>query len=173
LNIEEQLKNAALEILTEGLALHELIFHPGKKGAKISVVLDKPGNQWGTPDIQDCENFSRKYSEYLERFVAEKLLADDYTLEVSSPGAERVLPDQTSWERFKSLPMKVNYIDQNDREQWGVLNYKGEKEGGYIWSRYTTKKERKLKKGAAGKKNTGDFALKTEQIKSVRLYVDF
>jgi ribosome maturation factor RimP len=53
----------------------------------------------------DCERFSRDFGTVID--VEELVPANDYTLEVSSPGLDRKLATRADFERFQASPVKV------------------------------------------------------------------
>jgi ribosome maturation factor RimP len=54
---------------------------------------------------EDCERFSRDFGTVID--VEELVPANDYTLEVSSPGLDRKLATRADYERFQASPVKV------------------------------------------------------------------
>jgi len=54
---------------------------------------------------EDCERFSRDFGTVID--VEELVPADNYTLEVSSPGLDRKLATRADYERFRASPVKV------------------------------------------------------------------
>jgi ribosome maturation factor RimP len=54
---------------------------------------------------EDCERFSRDFGTVID--VEELVPADNYTLEVSSPGLDRKLETRADYERFQASPVKV------------------------------------------------------------------
>lgn len=68
-----------------GLQLDDVSWHPGKGRATLRVTLDRPGGI----TIDECGQASEALSIVLDR--REELLPGPYSLEVSSPGAERAL----------------------------------------------------------------------------------
>jgi ribosome maturation factor RimP len=54
---------------------------------------------------EDCERFSRDLGTVID--VEELVPADNYTLEVSSPGLDRKLATRADYERFRASPVKV------------------------------------------------------------------
>ncbi|KAH7280217.1 hypothetical protein KP509_37G056300 [Ceratopteris richardii] len=66
--------------------------------------------------MDEIEKFSSIYGERLEAAGQTGAVPDNIDLEVSSPGAERVVqvPDQLI--RFKGLPMFVRYEEVSDNE---------------------------------------------------------
>jgi ribosome maturation factor RimP len=54
---------------------------------------------------EDCERFSRDFGTVID--VEELVPANEYTLEVSSPGLDRKLETRSDYERFQASPVKV------------------------------------------------------------------
>ena len=63
------------------------------KGSIVRTYIDQPGGI----TLDDCENFSRRFSVSLD---VEDWIADRYTLEVSSPGIDRPLVKESDFKRF-------------------------------------------------------------------------
>ncbi|BBN03776.1 ribosome maturation factor RimP [Marchantia polymorpha subsp. ruderalis] len=86
----------------------------------VRVRLDKLSDQYGSPTMTDIEKFSRKYSEVLDN---SGLIPQSVAVEVSSPGAERMVKVPDDLERFKQLPMYVQYLEGESvsEEKDGVL----------------------------------------------------
>jgi ribosome maturation factor RimP len=76
-----------------GYELVELEFVPGRGGA-LRIFIDRPAGI----GIEDCERVSREVSALLD--VADPI-PTAYSLEVSSPGDDRVLRIPAHYERFK------------------------------------------------------------------------
>jgi len=68
-----------------GLQLEDVSWQPGKGGATLRVTVDRSGGI----TIDECGRASEALSIVLDR--REELLPGPYSLEVSSPGAERAL----------------------------------------------------------------------------------
>ncbi|XP_065860592.1 uncharacterized protein [Euphorbia lathyris] len=77
----------------------------------VYVRLDKLSNEYGCPTMEELESYCQEYKKRLEEVGALGEIPDNLALEVSSPGAERILkvPDELS--RFKDMPMRVNYVE--------------------------------------------------------------
>ncbi len=83
----DQLVRRVVEpVLTEmGFALLDVSWHPGRRGSVLRLTVDRPGGL----TIDDCGLASEAASLILDRH--EEALPGTYSLEVSSPGAEREL----------------------------------------------------------------------------------
>ncbi|EPS70292.1 hypothetical protein M569_04471, partial [Genlisea aurea] len=77
----------------------------------IYVRLDKLTHQYGCPSIEEIESFCRIYKEKVDEMSSQGLLPDDLALEVSSPGADRLLRVPDDLLRFRAMPMTVKYFD--------------------------------------------------------------
>lgn len=75
----------------------------GVGGRTLRITIDKPD---GVISLDDCERVSRVADPLLDQA---DLIADSYTLEVSSPGAERKLRDRAEYERFVGRKVNVRY----------------------------------------------------------------
>jgi ribosome maturation factor RimP len=86
---------ALIEPLVErlGYELVELEFSAGRTQAVVRIFIDKPEGV----GLDDCERVSRETSALLD---VEDPIPTAYTLEVSSPGFDRVLRKQTHFGRF-------------------------------------------------------------------------
>ncbi|KAK6157825.1 hypothetical protein DH2020_012073 [Rehmannia glutinosa] len=80
----------------------------------IYVRLDKLSNEYGCPNMEEIESFSRQYKKKLDEVGARGEIPDDLALEVSSPGADRLLRVPDDLLRFKDLPMVVSYLEDSD-----------------------------------------------------------
>lgn len=78
----------------------------------VYVRLDKLSDKFGSPSMVEIESFSTIYGRYLEEAGQKGGVPDNLGLEVSSPGAERVVEVPGGLLRFKDLPMFVRYIEK-------------------------------------------------------------
>jgi ribosome maturation factor RimP len=87
---------------SEGLEVVEVDLRGGKQGL-LRIVIDKTSSTEGVTH-HDCETVSRQVSAILD---VEDLIPFRYTLEVSSPGAERKLTQAADFQRFTGKLAKV------------------------------------------------------------------
>lgn len=99
-----------------GLILWDVVFEKEGSGWYLRYLLDKDGGI----DIQDCENFSRKIDPILDEVDP---IAQSYTLEVSSPGVQRLLTQTWHFETCHEQQVEVRLIRPVDgiRDFMGVL----------------------------------------------------
>jgi len=88
----------------------------GRAGRTLRIAIDKTD---GFISLDDCERVSHVAGPLLEQA---DLITDSYTLEVSSPGAERPLRDLPEYERFVGRRVNVRYrAGQTEVALEGVL----------------------------------------------------
>ena len=75
----------------------------GPGARTLRIVIDK---QDGFISLDDCQRVSKVAGPLLDQA---DLIQDSYTLEVSSPGAERQLRDHAEYERFVGRRVNVRY----------------------------------------------------------------
>ena len=73
----------------------------GAKRKTLQIMAERPD---GTMNVEDCALLSRKVSEVLE---AADPIAEEYTLEVSSPGIDRPLTVEADFARFAGHEARV------------------------------------------------------------------
>ncbi|HUY53785.1 MAG TPA: ribosome maturation factor RimP [Candidatus Nanopelagicaceae bacterium] len=74
-----------------GFSLLQVSWNPGRRGSVLRLTVDRPGGV----TIDDCGTASEAVSAVLDRH--EELLPGTYSLEVSSPGAERELLSEADY----------------------------------------------------------------------------
>ncbi|KAM7259138.1 hypothetical protein ACFE04_014879 [Oxalis oulophora] len=78
----------------------------------IQVRIERMTNKSGSPNMEDVEAFTKRYRARLDEAEQAKSIPDNISLEVSSPGVERVVRVPHELERFKDRNMYVRYINQ-------------------------------------------------------------
>lgn len=104
-----------------GIRVIELTVYRGKNGLHIRAVVDK--NKGVT--LSDCEQVTRLFKDRVD--VLELIDQAGYTLEISSPGMNRVLKRKEEYEAFRSRRVKV--ILKEPLENKGTREYTGELQG--------------------------------------------
>ncbi len=108
-------------IAPEDVGIFEARVLPASGGFHFEVVLDGLADPRGAVSLAQCESFSRNLAHYLdERILAAEdssapgdvelpagLTVENYTIEVSSAGAERRLRLPEDLERFKGQPIRL------------------------------------------------------------------
>lgn len=106
-----------------GYELWEIEYAPRAGGGLLRLYIDSPDGI----SLEDCEKVSRAVSAVLDEADP---IPNEYTLEVSSPGLDRVLRSQAHFARFAGSRVKVEMIQLiNGRKRFqGRLRQVGESE---------------------------------------------
>ncbi|MBV6423410.1 MAG: Ribosome maturation factor RimP [Steroidobacteraceae bacterium] len=99
-----------------GYELVDVEANAGRGPGMLRVYLDSPAGV----GVDDCERVSREVSALLD---VEDPMPGAYTLEVSSPGADRVLRTAAHFARFRGERVKVELVEPRDgrRRYTGTL----------------------------------------------------
>jgi len=168
------IRDVVIELLEPGYDIYKLDIVPGKKECKVRVLLDKLDNPYGTPAIDDCVRYAKVLRNRLTEMAAEGLITEDFSLEVSSPGAERELETASEWKRFQELPMKVLYKDAAGTSMSLVMKFSEEKESSSEW--IIENVEFNVNQGRYKKKMKKEdlvINIPDGSIQSVKLYLDY
>lgn len=98
----EQLLQPTVEAL--GCILWGCHFFPERRHALLRIYIDKIG---GTVGIDDCERVSRQVTALLD---VEDPIPGQYTLEVSSPGLDRLLFREWHFEHFLGHNVQLKLV---------------------------------------------------------------
>jgi ribosome maturation factor RimP len=117
-----------------GYELVDLEYVPGRAHAVLRIFIDRAGgigqaggmdltpgvDRSGGVGLDDCERVSREVSALLD---VEDPVPTGYTLEVSSPGLDRVLRTAAHFQRFVGERVRVELLQSRDgrRRYTGVL----------------------------------------------------
>lgn len=136
--------------LSEALELVAVEYKREPVGRVLRVFIDGPSGV----GLDDCARVSRQLGDILDVYLAD---LGPYSLEVSSPGAERPLMKPSDYDRFKGQQAKIRLIQPmvgSQRNYAGVLD-------GLIEDRVRLRVD-------------GDFVeIALENIAKARLVVDF
>jgi ribosome maturation factor RimP len=99
-----------------GYELVELEFAPARSRGSLRIFIDRPEGI----GISDCERVSREVSALMD---VEDPIPTAYSLEVSSPGDDRVLRTPAHFERFKGSRVLIELTAPRDgrRRYTGLL----------------------------------------------------
>ncbi|CAH8354748.1 unnamed protein product [Eruca vesicaria subsp. sativa] len=78
----------------------------------IQVRIERLTNKSGSPTMEDVEAYSKIYRAKLSEAELAKSIPDNISLEVSSPGVERVVRVPQDLERYKERAMYVRYVNE-------------------------------------------------------------
>jgi len=115
--IADRVANYAAPIAEQlGLQLWHVEYGKEHSGAVLRLTIDKPGGI-GT---DDCEALSRAIDPWLD---IEDFIPGSYSLEVSSPGIERVLHTNEQRKQYlgSEVAVKLYKAQNNQRVYYGVL----------------------------------------------------
>ena len=95
----------------QGFELIEVEFAPGPGGGTLRIYIDKPPGAERAIDVEDCAAASHVLSDLLD---ADDPFPGRYSLEVSSPGTDRVLRTPEHFARFVDNRVKVELLAPRD-----------------------------------------------------------
>ncbi|EOA33832.1 hypothetical protein CARUB_v10021312mg [Capsella rubella] len=110
----ERVLSIAAEVLKQSENDLELFAFKTSPRGYIYVRLDKLSTEYGCPTMDELEEFSREFKRRLDDAGNAKEVPEDLALEVSSPGAERLLRVPEDLPRFKDMPMTVSYVEETN-----------------------------------------------------------
>ncbi|RID74755.1 hypothetical protein BRARA_B01841 [Brassica rapa] len=110
----ESVLSIASQVLKESEKDLQLFAFRTSPRGYIYIRLDKPSHEYGCPSMDELEEFSREYKKRLDDAGDAKVVPEDLALEVSSPGAERLLKVPEDLHRFKEMPMTVSYEEETN-----------------------------------------------------------
>ncbi|MCC8013846.1 MAG: ribosome maturation factor RimP [Eubacterium sp.] len=114
--IVEKVEDIASGITNKaGLELVEAEFVKEGGTKYLRVYIDKPGGI----TIDDCEAVSRDLEAVLDR---DDFIEEAYTLEVSSPGLDRILKKDFEYEKYKGRTVEIKLYKPKD----GTKEFEGE-----------------------------------------------
>ncbi|GMJ04607.1 hypothetical protein HRI_004129900 [Hibiscus trionum] len=145
----------------------------------IYVRLDKLSHEYGCPSMEELQSYSQEYKKRLDEAGERKEIPDDLALEVSSPGAERILKVPDDLDRFKDLTMRVCYIEDaecNHSEKSGVFLLDSIEQEHCVWKLADVKENRDPNsKGRPLSRKQKDWRLKLpfDKHKMTMLYLEY
>ena len=114
---EQAVITSAEDCVSNAIRLYDTQFSYTSKGARIQIFIDKLDDEWGSPNIEDCEQFSRLLHLKLESLETLQGSPEFYVLEVSSPGAERPVRSMEEFSRFQKLPIKLQVLNEDGKRK--------------------------------------------------------
>ncbi|KAJ4961264.1 hypothetical protein NE237_021174 [Protea cynaroides] len=176
----EKVLSVAREVLLNFSEMDLYAFKISPRGY-LYVRLDKLSNNYGCPSMEELESYSCLYKKQLEEMGQFGDIPDDLALEVSSPGAERMLKVPDDLDRFKDMPMRVCYVDDMDpksQQKDGVLLLESIETDveQCVWKLADVKENRGLLgKGRSLNRKQKDWRLRLpfSMMKRVTLYIEY
>jgi ribosome maturation factor RimP len=106
--LRDQLRELLAPVVAgAGYQLWELEYHPRSGGGLLRLYIDSAADSSTGIGLADCERVSRVVSETLD---AADPIPSHYTLEVSSPGLDRVLRTREHFERFAGERVRLEMM---------------------------------------------------------------
>ena len=183
-----ELAEFANSVLHEGIGIYSIRLYPSAGGFHFEIQLDGINHPRGAVNLADCESYSRHFAEKLDAELAlrkddylfiENLAEDNYTLEVSSAGAERELRLPEDLDRFKELPLKMIYLDGEKKTVKHVIYSRSVIEDGlelFVFLPYLPRgkkmKAQKMKKNLSDKE-IEMLKIPLHDIVRINLFLDF
>ncbi|MBW7857049.1 MAG: hypothetical protein H3C43_01815 [Leptonema sp. (in: Bacteria)] len=139
----------------------------------IQIELDDLNHPLGAVTLEQCERFSKSFIEVINAAIdsffengelPEDLTIDNYSLEVSSAGAEREIRIPDEFERFRGRALKIRYRtnDETIRVEHGIFD--SLEEGLVKFIGFKPKSQKKVK--------PNPFQLELSNIVKINLYLD-
>jgi ribosome maturation factor RimP len=151
----EKLKNLIEPVITQkNFEIYDIEYKKEGKGWVLRVFAD---NKTKNISLDECAEISHSLSEVLDQ--NEELNLHDYSLEVSSPGLDRLLRNEGDFNWAKGKTLKVKFT--NDQNKKDVVEGKLEKV-------LSDKIELSLPK-----KGSGNVTIKLDNIESARRVMKF
>ncbi len=115
-NIEEKVENLLKERIENlGYDLYDVEYAKEGKNYFLRIYIDKPEGI----DLQDCEKVNDEISDVLDEA---NYIKEQYFLEVSSPGIERILRKDKHLEKNKGKEIAIKLFKKDDL---GKKDYQG------------------------------------------------
>lgn len=155
----EEISSILDDVLLLPVKLYSLKVNQRPNHSLIEVVLDNLEHPYGSVSLLECEQVSRKLKEELERISPDL----DFTLKVSSAGAERKLNLPEDIDRFRGIPVRLVFRSgESEKHQEGIFRIVN-RDGDQVF----LEKFQKEKKSAVKKQTT----LNLKDILKGNLYV--
>lgn len=123
--VEEKIENIVKEPIERlGYELYDVLYIKEGKNYTLRIVIDKEDGI----DIEDCEKVNNAITDLLDD---EDLIKEQYFLEVSSPGIERILRKDWQLKKFvgSNVEVKMFKKDENNKKEYiGILEEVSEDE---------------------------------------------
>lgn len=114
------------------IVIHEHRLINISNGYQIEVSLDNLDDPTGAVRLEDCEEYSKRIVDLIDNAIEtddseltealpEGMTTENYSLEVSSAGAERRLKIPEDLERFRDRPLRLKVLVDQTRHRLHVL----------------------------------------------------
>ena len=129
-------------ILLAPVKLYALMVSQRPNHTLIEVELDHLEHPYGSVSLLECEQVSRKLNEELEQVSSDL----NYTLKVSSAGAERKLVIPEDLDRFRGIPVRLVYKSEGSGDKEGIFKILDRKEDRIFLEPFYKRKTKGFKK---------------------------
>lgn len=110
-NIESKVEKLLKPIITSiGYELYDVIYEKEGKDFYLRIIIDKPDGI----DINDCEKVNNAINDILDEA---DYIKDQYFLEVSSPGVERLLRREEHYQAQIGKEIKIKLFRPIDKQK--------------------------------------------------------
>ena len=146
----EELVAAEVEKIIAGTALELVdVEYVRERNWYLRVFIDKQGGV----DLEDCQAVSEKLSKILDE---KDPISDNYLLEVSSPGLDRVLKKEKDFVRYQGRDVDIHFFKPHNGTKLLTAVLKGRDGDVLTVSHYETEE-----------------TLDMKDISQIRLHIDF
>jgi ribosome maturation factor RimP len=108
---ETEIKEALDKIIEHPIQLYSLEVKVANDHFLIEINLDNLQDPRGSVSLTDCEKVSRRLMDFLETEHGQ----ENYTIQVSSAGAERELRLPDDLGRFHNVPVKIFFMEKGKK----------------------------------------------------------
>lgn len=122
----EELISKEVEQIIEGTGIELVdVEYVRERNWYLRVFIDKEGGV----DLEDCQSVSEKLSKVLDE---KDPIQDNYMLEVSSPGLDRVLKKDKDFVRYAGRDVDIHFFKPYEGKKDMVATLEGKDENGMI-----------------------------------------
>lgn len=147
----EDLIAKEVEQIIEGTGLELVdVEYVRERNWYLRVFIDKEGGV----DLEDCQAVSEKLSKVLDE---KDPISDNYLLEVSSPGLDRILKKDKDFVRYAGRPVDIHFFKAHDGVKDLTVELVGKTDDGQLKVRLDDR----------------DETIDMKDISQVRLHIDF
>ncbi len=168
---ENKVTECARAALPPELALHKIAFFHTKGNTRIVIDLDKESDPHGSVNIRDCETYARALRDALDEMEKSSGINLNYSLEVSSAGAERELRSLAEIKRFSALPVNVTFFADAGKTLSEILKAESI-EGEIVTFNIADCKANRKKYTPKKMKSLPAYRVAWNDIKKIRLHLD-
>ena len=156
---EDQVREYLALIVSNPVVLYSFQIKIQGKNSLLEINLDNIENTYGSVTISDCEKVSRD----LQAILEEKHPEENYTIRVSSAGAERESRLPLDLYRFSHLPLKLHFKTEEKEDHIEIVKILKVEGETIELEKYSRKND---------KHKSPKYLLQVSDIKKGNLYLD-